>query len=138
MCINTTDVLVQGVKLSSWLEGKLKQSLSKNMVFPACTDIKLPFLLDEEDLATIAMPLDLPAVPVERTSSPGPLSGAHRASNSSLSSIDLPQDGSNGGDKANKAAQVRSLQSCGKKCECSIYTGIQIAAGIQIVLHFTN
>ena len=50
---------MQGVKLSAWLEGKLKTSLSKNMVFPACTDIKLPFLLDEEDLETIAMPLDL-------------------------------------------------------------------------------
>lgn len=102
--------------MSSWLEGKLKQSLSKNMVFPACTDIKLPFLLNEEDLETVAMPLHLPAVPVERTSSPGPVSptrpNGHRASTSSLSSVDLQGDSNSGnidGDKASKSAQVRWL-----------------------------
>jgi hypothetical protein len=107
---------LQGVKLSSWLEGKLKQALTKNMVFPACTDIKLPFLLDEADLETVAIPLYLPAVPMEPTSSSGSLSPTwpHVHSNSassSLASSDIPiaadvNNGAPGGDRANKAALV--------------------------------
>lgn len=43
---------MQAVKLTAWLERKIKQALQKNMVFPACTDIKMPFLMDHGDLLT--------------------------------------------------------------------------------------
>eukprot|EP00892_Ulva_mutabilis_P006599 jgi/Ulvmu1/4310/UM002_0031.1 len=40
------------VKLTSWLERKIKQALQKNMVFPACTDIRMGFLMDHAELLT--------------------------------------------------------------------------------------
>jgi hypothetical protein len=55
---------VQAVKLTAWLEGKLRSALQRNMVFPACTDIHLPFLLDDAELGTPAVvPLSVPPAP---------------------------------------------------------------------------
>lgn len=52
---------LQAVKLTAWLERKIKQALQKNMVFPACTDIKMSFLMDHSDLLTDnLLPLDIP------------------------------------------------------------------------------
>lgn len=31
--------------MSQWIAGKLQSSITKNMVFPSCSDIPLPFLL---------------------------------------------------------------------------------------------
>jgi hypothetical protein len=49
------------VKLTAWLEGKFRSALQRNMVFPACTDIHLPFLIDECELGSpTVLPFTVP------------------------------------------------------------------------------
>jgi hypothetical protein len=60
----TRDNDLQAVKLTAWLEHKLRVTLQKNMVFPACTDVRLAFLLNVWQLDTPAeVPLELPTPP---------------------------------------------------------------------------
>ena len=68
---------VQAVKLSGWLEGKLRSALQRNMVFPACTDIHLSFLLDEHHLGTPeVLPLEVPDGPQAKRRGSGGVDGA--------------------------------------------------------------
>lgn len=66
-CCQRDALAVQAVKLTSWLENKLRATIQRNMVFPACTDITLPFLIDEHELATPAvLPLKVPHAPQDK------------------------------------------------------------------------
>lgn len=58
---------LQAVKLSAFVEHKLRQALQKNMVFPACTDLRASFLLSFWDLGTPAvLPFAVPPPPAGR------------------------------------------------------------------------
>ncbi len=35
----------QAMRASQWIESKLKRSITKNMMYPACSDMRLPMLI---------------------------------------------------------------------------------------------
>lgn len=43
----------QAARASQWIENKLKRSITKNMMYPACSDMKLPAVIpfDSPDVA---------------------------------------------------------------------------------------
>ena len=45
----------QAGRVSHWVAAKLQSSIAKNMVFPSCSDIPLPFLLgiDHPDVGLV-------------------------------------------------------------------------------------
>ena len=44
----------QAGRVSQWIASKLQSSVAKNMVFPSCSDIPLPFLLgNHPDMASV-------------------------------------------------------------------------------------
>lgn len=60
----------QAARASQWIENKLKRSITKNMMYPACSDMRLPGLIPY-DSPDVARPL--PKAKPEAGAAPAPL-----------------------------------------------------------------
>ena len=55
--------VAQAGRVSQFIASKLQSSIAKNMLFPSCSDIKLPHLLPSDDpAAAMALPSFLSAL----------------------------------------------------------------------------
>ena len=66
--------VAQAGRVSQWIAAKLQSSIAKNMLFPSCSDIRLPHLMAaDHDAAGLARASFLTALHVRGAHSPGPI-----------------------------------------------------------------